>query len=155
MYSVPEAVGPWAAAAASVAPPLEITGSRHWSSRRQGICLRGLLRFRGTRHVELNKLRKLNEEIERKGPKRLLVNYNAFENDCLKIQFPTNEMQIKLNEKKKIELKTNNGPRKERALLSSWFAAPSSGFGYQVRMISKLIHSSKFCILVRFLSWFL
>ena len=54
---------------------------------------------------------KLNEEIERKSPKRLLVKFNAFENDCLKIHSPTNEMQIKLNEISKIELKTNNHPR--------------------------------------------
>ena len=48
-------------------------------------------------------------QIERrnqtKNPKRLLVKFNAFENDCLKIHFPTNEMQIKLNEINKIELK--------------------------------------------------
>ena len=75
------------------------------------MCLRGLLRFHGTRHVELNKLPKLNEEIERKSPKRLLVKFDAFENDCLKIHSPTNEMQIKLNEISKIELKTNNHPR--------------------------------------------
>ena len=57
------------------------------------------------RHVELDKLPKLNEEIERKSPinKDLLSNL-AFENDCLKIHFSTNQMQIKLNEFNK----TNN-----------------------------------------------
>ena len=66
-----------------------------------------LLRFHGTRHVELDKLLKLNEQIERKSPKRL-VKFDAFENDCLKIHFSTNQMQIKLNEINRIELKTNN-----------------------------------------------
>ena len=46
-------------------------------------------------------LPKLNEEIARKSKKMLLVEFDSFENDCLKIHFSTNQMQIKLNEKKK------------------------------------------------------
>ena len=72
----------------------------------------GLLRFHGTRHVELDKPPKLSEEIERKSPKRLVVKFDAFENDCLKIHLLTNQMQIKLNEINKMELKkTNDHPR--------------------------------------------
>ena len=67
------AVGP-RAAAAPVAVPVEIDGSRLWSSRRQGTSLLGLLRFHETRHVELDKLLKLNEEIERKVHKYFLSN---------------------------------------------------------------------------------
>ena len=78
--------------------------------------MHGLLRFHGTRHVELDKLPKLKEEIERKSPKILPVEFDASENDCLKIHFSTNQMQIKLNEKRKIELKANNHPRYDRPL---------------------------------------
>ena len=60
--------------------------------------------------MELDKLPKLNEEIERKSPRRL-VEFDAFENACLNIHFSTNQVQIELNEKNKIELKTNNHPR--------------------------------------------
>ena len=60
------------AAAAPLALPLQIDGSRLGSSRRQGTNLRGLLRFHGTRHVELDKLPKFHEEIERKKNKRLV-----------------------------------------------------------------------------------
>ena len=102
------AVGP-RAAAAPVALSLEIDGSRLSSSRRQGTSLRDLLRFHGTCHVELDKLPKLNEEIERKSPKRLLVEFDAFENDCFKIHFSTNQMHMKLNDKKRIPVKT--GPK--------------------------------------------
>ena len=47
----------------------------------------------------MDKLPKLNEEIEPKRPKRLLVEFDAFENGCLQIHFPTNQMQSKLTEK--------------------------------------------------------
>ena len=77
--------------------------------------MRGLLRFHGTRHVELDKLPKLDEEIERKCPGRLLVEFDAFENDCLNIHFSINQLQIKVNEKSKTELNTGNRPRR-RAL---------------------------------------
>ena len=46
----------------------------------------------------------MNEHIERKSPKRL-VEFDAFENDGFKIHFSTNNMQIELNEKSRIELK--------------------------------------------------
>ena len=39
----------------------------------------GLLCARGTRHVELDKLPKLNEVVERSSPKRLLVEFDVFE----------------------------------------------------------------------------
>ena len=69
-----EAAGP-RAAAAPMAMPLEIDGSR--SSRRQGTSLRGLLRLHGTRHVELDQLPKLNEDIDR-SPKSLFVVVKKF-----------------------------------------------------------------------------
>ena len=53
----------------------------------------------------------MNQEIERKSPKRLLVKFDAFGNDCLEIHFSPNQMQIKLNEINKLELKTNSHPR--------------------------------------------
>ena len=65
------AVGP-RAAAAPVALPLEIDGSRLRSSRRQDTSLRGLLRLHGARHVELDQLPKMNEEIEREVRKDFL-----------------------------------------------------------------------------------
>ena len=99
-------------AAAPVAPSLEIDRSRlrqkQLTTRYMLACL---LRFHGTRHVELDKLPNLNEEIERKNPKRLLAKFDAFENDCLKIHFSTNQIQIILKERKKIELETNNHTR--------------------------------------------
>ena len=75
-----------------------------------------MLRCHGTRHIELDKLPKLNEGIERKRPRILLVEFDAFENDGMKIHFSTNQMQIKWNEINKIELKTNNHPRPDRPL---------------------------------------
>ena len=54
-------------------------------------------------------------QIERrnrtKKAKKTSVEFGAFENDCVKIHFSTNQMQIKLNEKNKMGLKTNNHPR--------------------------------------------
>ena len=85
------AVGP-RAAAAPVALPLEIDGSRLRSSRRQDTSLRGLLRLHGARHVELDQLPKMNEEIERISPKKLRVYFFFFflislENACLAFLF--------------------------------------------------------------------
>ena len=88
-------------AAAPVAPSLEIDRSRlRQKQSTTRYMLACLLRFHGTRHVELDKLPKLKEEIERKSPKILPVEFDASENDCLKIHFSTNQMQIKLNEKR-------------------------------------------------------
>ena len=56
------AIGP-RSAATPVALPLEVDGFRLGSSRRQGASLRDLLRFHGARHVELDLLLKLNEEV--------------------------------------------------------------------------------------------
>lgn len=62
------------AAAAPVALPLGHDESRLSSSRRRGSSLRGLLRFDGTRHLELNKLPTSNntKNLET-SPERLLV----------------------------------------------------------------------------------
>ena len=105
-------------AAAPVALPLEVDGSRLWSSRRQGTSLLGLLRFHGIRHVELDQLPKLNEEIERRSPKRLLliVGFGVFQFPlkrpaCLFIYCSVNQMLIKLNGKKSNCYTKNNDPR--------------------------------------------
>ena len=54
-------------------------------------------------HVELDKLPILNEEIERKSPKSLVVKLDAFENDWFKSHFSIDHMQMKLNEINKID----------------------------------------------------
>ena len=89
-------------AAAPVALPLEVDGSRLWSSR-QGTSLLGLLRFHGIRHVELDQLPKLNEEIENRTKKskktcKIGCVCISLDNACLVIHFSTNQMQIKLDE---------------------------------------------------------
>ena len=81
VYSVVGAVGP-RAAAAPVALPLEIGGSRLCSSRLQGTSLHGVLRFHETCHVELDKLPKI-EKLNKKSL-RLLVEFGVFE-FCLKL----------------------------------------------------------------------
>ena len=49
--------------------------------------------------VELDQLPKLNEELERKSPKRLLVELDTFENDCLRIHFLTESEANKIEQK--------------------------------------------------------
>ena len=103
------AMGP-RAAAAPVALPLEIDGSRFGSSRRQGTICVVCFGFMETRHVELDQLPKLNEEIENRTKKskktcKIGCVCISLDNACLVIHFSTNQMPITLNEKNKIELK--------------------------------------------------
>ena len=94
LYSVLGAVGPRAPAAP--APPLEIDGSRLWSSRGQGTSLHGLLRFHGIRQVELDKLLKLNQK-KQKTCGRIRRVRQCLREDSLFDQ----QMQIRFDEKNK------------------------------------------------------
>ena len=53
-------------------------------------------------------MKNYNEKVQKN------VEFDAFKNDCVKIHFSTNQMQIKLNEKNKIGVKTYDHSRQDR-----------------------------------------
>ena len=139
MYSVLGALEP-RAAAAPVAPPLEIDGYRLWRSRRHSRRMRGSLPFHGTRHVELNQLPKMNEEIEREVRKDFLSVFFNFPWKCLLGLFTVRPIRCKLNwmkktriESRKIIILVKAGPNHVRytnATLFSWLWPVSPNAAY-------------------------